>query len=144
MRRPRSIGLRSCARTVTVIDASILGPLAVADDPDGRRYRARLGERRLSAPDFAPVEAVSMLRRVVRRGEISVARASRAVADLAALPIVLFPSAPFLNRIWELRDNLTPYDAAYVALAEALDVPLLTADARLAGAGGIRCAVEVL
>jgi hypothetical protein len=63
---------------------------------------------------------------------------------LVSLPATRYPHAPFAPRVWELRGNLTPYDAVYVALAEALDCALVTADARLARAPGIRCAVEVL
>jgi len=66
------------------------------------------------------------------------------VSDLADVGIRRYPHRALLPRIWELRHNVTPYDAAYVALAEVLDAPLLTADARLADASGIRCAVELL
>ena len=66
------------------------------------------------------------------------------MSDLLALPIRVVPSAPLLPRVWELRHNLTVYDACYVALAEAIDQPLLTADRRLANAPGLRCEIEVL
>ena len=66
------------------------------------------------------------------------------MADLIELPLQRAPHRPLLRRCWELRHNLTSYDACYVALAEALDVPLLTADERLAGAPGLRCTVELL
>ena len=66
-------------------------------------------------------------------------RGSQALADLAALPLARAPHAPLMPRIWELRDNLTVYDAAYVALAEALSAPLLTADRKLTQATGTRC-----
>ena len=71
-------------------------------------------------------------------------RASLALADLADLPLRRAPHLPLLACCWELRHNLTPYDAAYVALAEALDIALVTADARLSRASGVQCAVEVL
>lgn len=67
-----------------------------------------------------------------------------AMHDLVDFPIQVHPTAPLLRRIWALRDNLSAYDACYVALAEGLDVALLTADGRLAGAPGIGCAVEVI
>jgi predicted nucleic acid-binding protein len=70
--------------------------------------------------------------------------AERAIGRLQALRIERHTHSPLLPRIWGLRENVTPYDAAYVALAEALGVPLLTADARLANAPGIRCEVELL
>ncbi len=75
---------------------------------------------------------------------MSMGRAATAVTDLAALSLDRMPHRPLLARCWELRDNLTPYDASYVALAERLGVTLVTADARLARAPGIRCDVEVL
>ena len=71
-------------------------------------------------------------------------RGALALADLADLPLRRAQHLPLLPRCWELRHNLTPYDAVYVALAEALEVALLTADARLARTNGIRCAVDVL
>jgi len=71
-------------------------------------------------------------------------RAAFAFADLADLPLRRAPHLPLLSRCWELRHNLTPYDAAYVALAEALDVALVTADRRLSRAAGVGCAVDLL
>ena len=71
-------------------------------------------------------------------------RARLALADLVDLPLTRAPHAALLERCWQLRSNLTPYDAAYVALAEAFDCPLLTADVRLSRATGPRCHVEVL
>ncbi len=85
-----------------------------------------------------------MLRRAVAAGEFDHVRALRALGRLADIPIERHSHVPLLHRIWELRDNLSPYDAAYVALAEALGVTLLTADARLGRAPGPRCAIEVL
>ena len=85
-----------------------------------------------------------MLRRQVQGGEVDIRRAALALADLAALPLRRAPHRPLLARCWELRDNLTVYDASYVALAEALEVTLLTGDGRLARAPGPRCRVEIL
>ena len=68
-------------------------------------------------------------------------RAVQALVDLAVMPVVRVSHTPFLSRIWDLRDNLTCYDAAYVALAETMEAPLVTADARLSRAPGIRCEV---
>lgn len=88
------------------------------------------------APHLAAVEVLSAFRSLVVRGGISSARAGSAIDDLADLPVTRHPVEPFLPRIWDLRANLTAYDATYVALAEALDAPLLTADRRLARASG--------
>jgi len=89
------------------------------------------------------VELASTLRRDVREGRVDERRGRQALSHLAALPLRRARHLPLLPRIWELRENVTSYDAAYVALAELLDVPLLTADARLARAPGPRCAVEL-
>jgi len=90
------------------------------------------------------LEVANTLRRLVRLGELDVRRAGQAVLDLAAFALVRFPHTPFLGRIWQLRDRLSAYDAAYVALAEELGAPLLTLDARLARAGGHRAKVELV
>ena len=90
------------------------------------------------------LEVANTLRRLVRLGELDARRAGEAVLDLAAVALVRSPHTPFLGRIWELRDRLTAYDAAYVALAETLDAPLVTLDARLARAGGHRAKVELV
>jgi predicted nucleic acid-binding protein len=87
---------------------------------------------------------LSVLRRQVAGALLDDRRAGLALHDLVSLPATRYPHAPFAPRVWELRGNLTPYDAVYVALAEALDCALVTAAARLARAPGIRCAVEVL
>lgn len=85
-----------------------------------------------------------MLRRQVTGRLLDDRRAALALHDLVSLPATRYPHGPFAPRVWELCGNLTPYDAVYVALAESLDCPFVTADARLARAPGIRCAVEVL
>jgi predicted nucleic acid-binding protein len=128
---------------VIVVDASILASAVGDDGTDGDRVRGRLAGERLAAPGLVDLEVTSVLRRAYGAGRLGDRRARQAVADLIALPLRRAPHQPFLRRIWELRDNLTPYDAAYVALAEALDVPLLTADRHLAHAPGSRCAVEL-
>jgi len=129
---------------VLVVDASIL-VVALADDgPDGDQARARLRGQRLVLPELADLEVVSVLRRQVRAGAIDIRRAGLALEDLAALPARRAPHRPLLARCWELRDNLTVYDAAYVALAEAMQATLLTGDQRLARAAGPRCPIEIL
>ncbi len=99
---------------------------------------------RLAAPALVDLEVVSVLRRASRGGSLEERRAGQALADLLVLPLRRGPHGPLLARIWELRDNLTAYAAAYVAMAEALEAPLLTADARLPHATGIRCEVELI
>jgi predicted nucleic acid-binding protein len=93
------------------------------------------------APHVLDIEVVHALRRLTLAGRISDDRGSRAAGRLAELVAVRYPHGPFLPRIWELRDTVSAYDAAYVALAEALDAPLLTTDGRLAGAPGVRARI---
>jgi len=129
---------------VIVVDASVLATALGDDGPDGDHARARLRGERLSAPELVDLEVTSVLRRQVHSGAADLRRAALALADLAALPLRRAPHRPLLARCWELRDNLTVYDASYAALAEALDVTLLTGDGRLAYAPGLRCHVEIL
>lgn len=128
-----------------VVDASVLANVVGDDEAAGKIARARLeaaGEA--SAPDLVDVEVVSVLRRRWLSGDLSEARFRSAIDDLLALPVTRFPVGPMMTRAFELRANVTAYDACYVALAEALDCPLLTADVRLAAAPTISCATEVL
>jgi predicted nucleic acid-binding protein len=128
---------------VLVVDASVL-VVALADDgTDGDSARARLRGERLAIPELADLEVASVLRRQIRAGALDGRRAGRALDDLAALPAQRAPHRPLLARCWELRDNLTLYDAAYVALAEAMRAALLTGDRRLARATGPQCPIEV-
>ncbi|MCD9623850.1 type II toxin-antitoxin system VapC family toxin [Rhabdothermincola salaria] len=126
-----------------VVDASILAPAVADEGSDGRRFRERLRGETVIGPDLLRLEVVSVLRRHVAKGSLTHVQADRAVEDLLAFPITVFPTAPLLPRVWELRHNVSAYDGCYVALAEAVDHPLLTADRRLAEAPGLRCAVEV-
>ena len=96
------------------------------------------------APDLLDVEVVQAFRRLARSGAMSEARASGAVELLQALPVERRSPGVLVPRIWMLRDNLSAYDAAYVALAEALDCPLLTCDARSADAPGHRAKIRVI
>ena len=127
-----------------VVDASVIAP-AVADGGDlGRRFRDRLRGERLAAPDLLRVEVLSVIRRQAARRALSPRRAEEAVTDLLDLPVSVFPTAPLLRRVWELWGNVSACDACYLALAEALEATLLTADARLAAVPGGRCRVEVV
>ena len=98
----------------------------------------------LAAPGLIDVEVVSALRRLVRTEVVGVGRAQNAIDDLPFSPVIRAPHVRLVARVWELRDNLSAYDASYVALAEATNCPLLTADRKLASAPGIRCEVELL
>jgi predicted nucleic acid-binding protein len=129
---------------VIVVDASVLVTALADDGPDGDRARARLRGEALTAPELIDLEVVSVLRRQLAVGRLDARRARLALGDLVAIPVERVSHAPLLRRCWELRNGLTVYDAAYVALAEALGAPLVTADVRLARAPGVRCHVEVL
>jgi predicted nucleic acid-binding protein len=96
------------------------------------------------APHLVDLEIAQVIRRYVARREIDLARGELAMADFEDMPLSRYPHTALLPRIWSLRDNLTAYDAAYVALAEALDAPLLTRDRRLGAASGHRAKVEVV
>jgi predicted nucleic acid-binding protein len=129
---------------VIVVDASVVAVALGDDGHDGDSARARLRGERLTAPELVDLEVASVWRRQVREGAMDARRAALALADLTALPMRRVPHRALLARCWELRDNLTTYDASYVALAEALEATLLTGDGRLARASGPRCHVEVL
>jgi predicted nucleic acid-binding protein len=128
---------------VIVVDASVLAPVVLDHGPDGIRMRARIRGERIAAPDLAKVEVASVIRRHLASGAVDSERASQAIDDLIEFPVLLFPTAPFLRRAWALRENVTAYDACYVALAETLACTLLTADGRLARAPGLECPVEM-
>lgn len=127
-----------------VVDASVLAPALADDGLDGDRARSRLTGEALAAPELIDLEVASVFRRLAAAGALPLRRAELALHDLVALPLRRAPHRALVSRCWELRANLTCYDAAYVALAEMLDAPLITADARLSRAPGARCAVEVL
>lgn len=107
--------------------------------PLGSWARAELDREDLAAPHLLPVETANTLRRGILRGRLSPDSAALAHHDLIRLAVSLFPYEPHARRIWELRDNVTPYDAWYVALAESLDAPLITLDQRMARSPGLRC-----
>lgn len=127
-----------------VVDASVLAVALGDDGPDGAVSRAALAGERLVAPELIDFEVLSVFRRQVRAERMGVTRAEVALSDLAALPMRRAPHRALLPRCWELRQTVTGYDAAYIALAEALGVSLVTADARLSKARGIRCRVDVI
>jgi predicted nucleic acid-binding protein len=127
-----------------VVDASVLANAVGDDGADGTRARDALAGQDLSVPDLVDVEVVSVLRRRWLAKTLSARRFAAAVTDLTALPPDRYPVLPFLPRAYELRATVSAYDATYVALAEQLDCPLITADARIGAAPGPRCAISVL
>jgi predicted nucleic acid-binding protein len=127
-----------------VVDASVVVTALGNDGPDGRQVRERMARERLAAPELLDLEVVSAFRRLCAAGTLSTERAEAAIADLRDLRVQRAPHRPLLGRCWELRENVTVYDAAYIALAESLDVTLVTADRRLGDVPGARCPVEVV
>ena len=127
-----------------VIDNSALVEAVLGSGPRRESVVRRIERERLAAPELIDVEAVSTIRGLVRGRKLSPDRGLVAIRALAAVPIERVSHRGFVERMWELRDNLTAYDAAYVALAERLETSLVTGDSRLAGAPGIRCVVEVI
>jgi len=126
-----------------VVDASVIVAALVDGGPTGTWAEALLTAEPLAAPHILPAEVASVLRRAELAGEITGDTAALAYADLADLTIEFVPYEPFANRVWELRRNVTPYDGWYVALAEALSVPMATLDVRLTASPGVRCAFLV-
>ena len=108
------------------------------------RNRLLQREEILCAPHLLDVEVTQVLRRYEAGSDISSERGLQALEDFRDFPIVRYPHGPFLPRVWQLRHNLSAYDAVYIALAEALDAFLVTCDSRLAGAHGHHAGVEVI
>lgn len=127
-----------------VIDTSALIEALVGSGAAGLAVVARIEGERVVAPELIDVEAVNTLNGLVLGGKLQPERAARAVDALGVLPVERVPHVELVGRIWQLRHNLTAYDAAYVALAERLGAVLVTGDAHLAAAAGIRCRVEVI
>lgn len=128
-----------------VIDASALVELLLGTSK-GLQVAEQLEdeEESIHMPHLADVEVASVLRRLVAADAISERTAREAIEDLADLDIDRHAHDPLLERIWQLRKNVSAYDAAYVALAEVLDAPLLTCDKRLARASGTRARFHAL
>ncbi|MCD0446597.1 type II toxin-antitoxin system VapC family toxin [Glycomyces sp. A-F 0318] len=126
-----------------IVDASVLAPAVASLTEADTRLRKELGQHELAAPAHVNLEVMSILRKYCRRNVLTEERAGLALFDLKELSIERVPSEALEIRIWELRHNVTPYDAAYVALAERFGAELWTFDKRLANAPGIECAVTV-
>lgn len=124
---------------VVVVDASVVVAALVDPSPAGVWAERVLMSAPLAAPHLLTVEAANILRRLSRAGSIPADTASLAHADLVELRVALFPYEPVAERVWALCDTVTAYDAWYVALAEELDAPLATLDAKLASAPGPTC-----
>jgi predicted nucleic acid-binding protein len=129
---------------VTVTDAGVW-IRAIVDEEPGGPVRARLrAEISVASPALIDLEFTNALRGFVAKKSIGRRLAERALSEFVQAPILRYAHLALLDRIWQLRENLTAYDASYVALAELLGVDLLTIDRRLAGVPGIRCRVEVI
>jgi predicted nucleic acid-binding protein len=130
---------------VIVLDASVALEL-VLRSPRSQSVAARIANpgETLHAPHVIDLEVAQVLRRFVRAGTLPERRAAKALDDFRDLPVVRYAHALLLDRVWELRENTTAYDAAYLALAEALNAPLLTVDRRLQGVPGLRARIEVV
>jgi predicted nucleic acid-binding protein len=128
-----------------VLDASVVIELLLLS-PVGESIAERvlLQDESLHAPHLLDMEVAQVLRRLSQGGKVKPTRAQKALTDLSQLRIQRYPHTQLLERVWQLRANLTAYDAAYVALAEALGAPLLTRDRRMSSAPGIRAAIELL
>lgn len=124
-----------------VVDASAAVAAIIDGGPDGVWARMFMRSSLLLAPESMPVEVTAVLRRSVREGAVTSDAAALALDDLMTLPFRLFSFAPFAKRVWSLRENVTAYDAWYVALAEETGVPLLSLDVRLSRASGLKCRV---
>src|ERR1039458_120165 len=125
-----------------VVDASVIAPALADDDADGERARSRLQGERLTAPEVLDLEVVSVIRKAFLSGALTRRRAGSALADLVELDLERVSHRRMLARVWVLHQTLTPYDAAYVALAESIDATLVTADRVLSLAPGPRCTIE--
>jgi predicted nucleic acid-binding protein len=130
---------------MTVVDASALLEFLLQTSL-GARVEARLfdEENELHAPHLPDVEIAQGLRRLVRTGEVSSGRAEEAIADLTDLDLHRHAHLDLLDRAWRLRDTISAYDAMYVALAEAIEAPIVTCDSPLAKAPGHRARIEVI
>lgn len=128
---------------MVVVDASVIVSTLVDVGREGQWAEAAVADGILIGPELILVEASNILRRLEQAGEISQQEATNAHGDLLQLDMELFPFAPFAERVWALRSNLTSYDAWYVALAEEFDCPLIILDKRLSRASGPKCEIVI-
>jgi len=127
-----------------VLDASAILEVLLKS-PAGTAIHQRIfsPQETLHVPHLADLEVTQVVRRYLLRNVLDNVRASQALDDYQDLPLIRYPHSPFLKRVWELRHNLSAYDAIYIALAEALDAPLLTCDRALASITGHRAKVQL-
>jgi len=125
--------------SVIAVDASVLVAASADAGPEGIWAESIVQQHVLIAPQHALVEATNVLRRLERKNRLTAREADEARRSLISLALELFPFEPFADRVWELRGKWTSYDAWYVALAEALQVPLATLDRRLTRTTGLTC-----
>jgi predicted nucleic acid-binding protein len=131
--------------SLAVVDASVLAVFYLAEDQRRDSVVARLAAgNALYAPAHLDAEVISALRGLARANPALQRVAPAALRHLAGLPVRRMPLAPLLDRMWALRDNVTAYDAAYVALAEQLAAPVITCDAKLAAASGTHCVFDLI
>ncbi|MDE0161205.1 MAG: type II toxin-antitoxin system VapC family toxin [Acidimicrobiaceae bacterium] len=126
-----------------VVDASLLVGALTSSDHETQWCRSALVQSDIAAPELALAEATNLFRRMELSGGITRLESTSAHGNLLDLDIEFYPFRPFAGRVWELRANLTAYDAWYVAVAEVLDWPMLTLDRRLSRATGPRCEIIV-
>jgi len=126
-----------------VIDASALAKVLIEKGPSADAVRGRLTGEALVAPSLIDAEVLSVLRGLTHGGKLPEPHATAAVALLATMPIERAPLPAQLARAWHLRENYSAYDAFYVALAEFLDCPLITSDARMSRAAIATCPIEL-
>jgi len=131
---------------VIVTDASVAVDLLLNNQPYSDAIIRRIREERaqLAAPYLIDAEVAQVLRRFVRQGKLSDQRALNALQDYADIPLTRYPHLPLLVRAFELRNNVTVYDALYIVLAQTLDAPLITRDRALANVAGHAARVEVI
>ncbi|MGH2692002.1 MAG: type II toxin-antitoxin system VapC family toxin [Actinomycetota bacterium] len=128
-----------------VVDASVVVNAVADDERDGDLARDRIArESDLHSPHILDLEVLSALRKQTAARVLDEDRAAMAIEDLRSLGVVRHPHGVLLSRIWELRGNATPYDAAYLALAETLGCAFLTSDVALSKVRPVRCPIEVL
>ena len=128
-----------------VVDASVLADALIDDGPQSESARAELAkDSQWAAPAHLLVEVVSVIRGKVFGSKSGLIRATEAVTGSSQLVVIQVSAGQLVERMWELRDNLSAYDAAYVAAAEMPGCPLITSDARLAKANGVRCAARLV
>ena len=124
-----------------VVDSSVIVAALIDSGGEGQWAESILAGGSLAGPELAMAETSNILRRLEQAGQVSRLEATSAYRDLLRLDIDLYPFAPFAERVWALRGNLTSYDGWYVAVAEALECPFLTLDRKLSRAAGPECEV---